>query len=494
MKKLGDLMMILDLHRQGLKVAVIARQVGVDRKTVRKYIARGLEVPTYGPRQPRDRVLDPWLEYLKARLEAYPGLSAQRLLREISERGYTGGYSTVRDTVRALRPAGGGSSFALRFETPPGQQAQVDFAQFRVRFTSAPDSVQIVWLFSMVLGFSRLIWGRFAQRQTMQTVLACHRAAFEAIGGVPREIRYDRMKTAVLGEDERMNSLLPDPTASLLDRIKISMVGLRMPRAIEVVDTCVARLDRGEITALEVLEQILLEELTFREDRRIRTALRMGRLNTVKTLTGYDFSFQPLLDKARILALAELNFVARCEVVHLLGPPGTGKSHLASALGLEAVKAGKSVSFITLADLIGALAKAEREGTLRERIRFYCRPSLLIVDEIGYLPVIPGGGNLFFQLVNARYEKGAMILTSNRGFAEWGEIFGSPVVATALLDRLLHHAIVIQIDGSSYRLRRHADLLPEHVRSTARITPPAPSEPRRRGRPPKNGGAPMPNA
>lgn len=202
MKKLGDLMMILDLHRQGLKVAVIARQVGVDRKTVRKYIALGLEVPTYGPRQPRERVLDPWLDYLKARLEAYPGLSAQRLLREISERGYIGGYSTVRDTVRALRPVGGGSPFAVRFETPPGQQAQVDFAQFRVRFSGAPDSVQVVWLFSMVLGFSRLIWGRFAQRQTMQTVLACHRAAFEAIGGVPREILYDRMKTAVLGEDE----------------------------------------------------------------------------------------------------------------------------------------------------------------------------------------------------------------------------------------------------------------------------------------------------
>lgn len=142
-----------------------------------------------------------------------------------------------------------------------------------------------------------------------------------------------------------------------------------------------------------------------------------------------------------------------------------------------------------MADLITALAKAEREGTLRDRLRFFCRPSLLIVDEIGYLPVIPGGGNLFFQLVNARYEKGAMILTSNRGFAEWGEIFGSPVVATALLDRLLHHAIVIQIDGSSYRLRRHADLLPEHVRSTANLAPPALDIAKRRGRPPKNGGA-----
>ena len=167
-----------------------------------------------------------------------------------------------------------------------------------------------------------------------------------------------------------------------------------------------------------------------------------------------------------------------------------GSSVLSLALGVEAVKAGRSVYFTTLADLVGALAKAEREGALREKIRFFCRSALLIVDEIGYLPVIPGGGNLFFQLVNARYEKGAMILTSNRGFAEWGEVFGDPVVATALLDRLLHHAIVIQIEGSSYRLRQHADLVPEHIRSKSLIQPPpVPAPPKRRGRPPKNGGS-----
>ena len=119
---------------------------------------------------------------------------------------------------------------------------------------------------------------------------------------------------------------------------------------------------------------------------------------------------------------------------------------------------------------------------MRERIRFLCRPQLLVVDEIGYLPVVAGGGNLFFQLVNARYERGAMILTSNRGFAEWGEVFGDTVVATALLDRLLHHAIVVRIEGASYRLRRHADLLPDTT-SPRPVT--LPETPRRRGRPPK---------
>src|SRR5207342_2493044 len=281
---------------------------------------------------------------------------------------------------------------------------------------------------------------------------------------------------------------------SVVDRTKHTMVGLKMPRAIEILDATVRRLERGELTALEAIDALLAEEFTLRENRRVKTALVMARLSTIKTLAGFEFSFQPSLDKNRIMALAELRFIDRAEVVHLIGPPGTGKSHLSLALGVEAVKAGKSVYFASLADIVATLAKAEREGVLREKIRFFRRFALLIVDEIGYLPVIPGGGNLFFQLVNARYEKGAMILTSNRGFAEWGAVFSDPVVATALLDRLLHHAIVIQIEGSSYRLRQHADLVPEHIRSKALIQPPAaPVVPKRRGRPPKNGGHNHPN-
>ncbi len=272
--------------------------------------------------------------------------------------------------------------------------------------------------------------------------------------------------------------------AGAVDRIRHHRVGLKMPRALEVLDHILRRLEGGEIGAPEALETLLGEELSLREGRRVRSALKMGRLLNIKTLTGFDFSFQPSLDRNRILTLAQLDFIDRHEVVHFIGQPGCGKTHLALALGVEAVKAGRSVYFTTLADMVGSLAKAEREGTLRERLRFLCRPQLLIIDEIGYLPVIAGGGNLVFQLVNARYERGALILTSNRGFAEWGDIFGNPVVATALLDRLLHHAIVIQIEGASYRLRQHADLIPENLR--ARPATPLPPSLRRRGRPPKD--------
>ena len=200
MIKLGELVMILDLHRQGLSVSAIARRAGVDRKTVRTYIAKGLEPPAYKKRAPAPSVIDCFEPYLRERLEAYPALTARRLFREIKERGFSGGYSVVRDRVRELRPART-AGYEARFETPPGEQAQVDFARFEVEFADEPGVKRIVWLFSMVLGYSRLIWARFVLHQDLQSFLRCHIAALEAIGGAPHTILYDRMKTAVIGED-----------------------------------------------------------------------------------------------------------------------------------------------------------------------------------------------------------------------------------------------------------------------------------------------------
>lgn len=199
MVKLGDLIMILDLHRQGLTLSAIARRTGMDRKTVAKYIASGLEPPTYGPRQPRPTVVAPFEPYLRERLAAYPELTGSRLLREIKELGYAGGYTVLKDFLRTVRPATP-PPFERRFETPPGRQAQVDFAFFKTAFTDEPGVERIIWLFSLVLGHSRMMWARFVARQDLQTVLRCHIAAFDSLGGVPAEILYDRMKTAVLGE------------------------------------------------------------------------------------------------------------------------------------------------------------------------------------------------------------------------------------------------------------------------------------------------------
>lgn len=265
-----------------------------------------------------------------------------------------------------------------------------------------------------------------------------------------------------------------------IEAIESLLVRLKLARGLEVLGDLVQRLETGELSALEMLEQLLGEEQAAREGRRLRTASLTARLTRLKTLDGFDFTFQPSLDRNRIMTLAELSFIERAQVVHLLGPPGTGKSHLAIALGFEAIRAGRSVYFATLAEVIASLIKAQREGELAARLRYLCRPALLIIDEVGYLPLEAGGANLFFQLVNARYERGAMILTSNRGFGDWGEVFGDNVIAAALLDRLLHHAVVIEIEGSSYRLREHAHLMPEALNA-------AQTEPlkRRRGRPRK---------
>jgi transposase len=202
MIQLGELIVILDLHRQGLSVSAISRRTGRDPKTVRKYIERGLEPPAYSARSVgRPSKLAPFHDYLSDRVAAFPDLSAVRLNREIRDLGYAGAYTAVKRFVAAVRPDSGPKPFEVRFETPAGQQAQVDFARFVTEFTDDPGHVRIIWLFSLVLGHSRFIFARFVMHQDLQTLLRCHMQAFAILRGVPAEILYDRMKTAVTGED-----------------------------------------------------------------------------------------------------------------------------------------------------------------------------------------------------------------------------------------------------------------------------------------------------
>jgi len=204
MVRLGELMMILELHRQGVSITAIARRTGRDPKTIRKYIERGIEAPVYGPRQVgRPSKIAPYLDYLRERVSAFPDLTAARLTREIRDMGYVGAYTAVKRYLAAIRPENGPKPFEVRFETPPGVQAQVDFARFVVEFADEPGVSRIVWLFGLVLGHSRFLFARYVMHQDLQTLLRCHMAAFDAIGGVPIEILYDRMKTAVTGEDDQ---------------------------------------------------------------------------------------------------------------------------------------------------------------------------------------------------------------------------------------------------------------------------------------------------
>ena len=195
------LFMLHELHAQGVSISAIARQTGLDRKTVRRHLAAGIEPPVYGPRAPQGSRLDPYKAYLQTRLAEYPGLSGARLLREIKAQGYTGGYTILTDYLRTLRPPQE-TGYEVRFETPAGHQGQVDFAHFKVRFRQDPGTVRVVWLFSLVLGHSRYLFGRFVWRQTLDVLVACHEAAFAELGGVPARLLYDRMKTVVLGESE----------------------------------------------------------------------------------------------------------------------------------------------------------------------------------------------------------------------------------------------------------------------------------------------------
>ena len=216
---------------------------------------------------------------------------------------------------------------------------------------------------------------------------------------------------------------------------------------------------REQWTYETFLQRALAAELEGREHKAMARRLKAARIPCTKTLDGFDFSFQPTLSERRLRELADLSFVRTCTNIVFLGPPGTGKTHLSLALADRALTAGHSVMFTTLADLAQTLESASHPGLLRQRLRRYIGPSLLIIDEVGYTRLSPEQAHHFFELVAARYEHGSIIVTSNTSFAGWGTLLGGDeVLATALLDRLLHHAEVISVNGRSYRMKeRQAD-------------------------------------
>ena len=242
-------------------------------------------------------------------------------------------------------------------------------------------------------------------------------------------------------------------SAAQLERLHESLARLRLVKSGERLEALLQEATSRELTYADFLDQLLSEEVSSKTQKNITMRTNLARFPFVKGLDAFDFSYQPSLDKKQIAQLGSCHFIEHGENVIILGPPGVGKTHLAVGLGLKAIEHGYRVLFTTAANMIATLTRALSENRLEEKLKTFTVPRLLIVDEIGYLPIDRNGANLFFQLISRRYERGPMILTSNQSFGAWGEVFGDRVIATAILDRVLHHAITMNIRGNSYRLK-----------------------------------------
>jgi DNA replication protein DnaC len=248
----------------------------------------------------------------------------------------------------------------------------------------------------------------------------------------------------------------------MLEKLHSTLSALDLGAADAALEAHLEQAGKAEASYAQFLDELLAVEVAARRDRVLGTRLRVAHLPYQKTLEAFDFAFQPSIDRRQIRELETLRFVQEAENVILLGPPGVGKTHLAIGLCIAAIRGGFSAYFATAHELGTELGKAAREGRLAEKLRVYLRPKVLVVDEVGYLPLDKVGATIFFQLISARYERGSIVLTSNKSYADWGEIFGELTLASAILDRLLHHSTTINIRGESYRLkeRRKAGLLP----------------------------------
>lgn len=235
-----------------------------------------------------------------------------------------------------------------------------------------------------------------------------------------------------------------------LDELKLEKMKLVLPDYLDSIK-------KDQITPLETLKYLTDIELEFKKDRASRMRVNIANFPFEKRLSDFDFTYQPSINKSEINDLATLRFIEQKENILFIGSSGVGKTHLAVSIGIEAAIQKYGVYFISCHDLIAQLTLAHRENRIEQRLKHYAKYRLLIIDEIGYLPVDKNGANLLFQLITKRYERNSTIITSNQTFNKWGDIFDDNILANAILDRLIHHSTVINISGKSYRIKDHIE-------------------------------------